>query len=106
MTPRYLGCVSVIAKSFARIHETNLKKQGVLALTFENSDQYDKIREDDRISLIGLNEFSEGNPVQCIVKHSDGTSNTIRLNHSYSTSQIEWFQQGSAMNVLRGKQQN
>ena len=106
MTPRYLGCVSVIAKSFARIHETNLKKQGVLALTFENSDQYDKIHEDDRISIIGLNEFSEGNPVPCIVKHSDGTSDTIRLNHSYSTSQIEWFQQGSAMNVLRGKQQN
>ena len=106
MTPRYLGCVAVIAKSFARIHETNLKKQGVLALTFDNSDYYDKICECDKISIIGLNEFSEGNSVKCIVKHLDGKSDTILLNHSYSTSQIEWFQQGSAMNVLRGKQQN
>ena len=106
MTPRYLGCVAVIAKSFARIHETNLKKQGVLALTFDNSDYYDKICEDDKISIIGLNEFSEGNSVKCIVKHLDEKSDTILLNHSYSTSQIEWFQQGSAMNVLRGKQQN
>jgi len=106
MTPRYLGCVAVIAKSFARIHETNLKKQGVLALTFDNSDYYDKICEDDRISIIGLNEFSEGNTINCIVKHSDGTSDTTLLNHSYSTSQIEWFQEGSAMNVLKSKQKN
>jgi len=106
MTPRYLGCVAVIAKSFARIHETNLKKQGVLALTFDNSDNYDKICEDDRISIIGLNEFSEGNTINCIVKHSDGTSDTTLLNHSYSTSQIEWFQEGSAMNVLKSKQKN
>ena len=103
MTPRYLGCVAVIAKSFARIHETNLKKQGILALTFENSDYYEKICEDDRISITGLNEFSEEKPVKCIVKHSNGTFDTILLNHSYNTSQTEWFREGSAMNVLRAK---
>ena len=103
MTPRYLGCVAVIAKSFARIHETNLKKQGILALTFENSDYYEKICEDDRISITGLNEFSEEKPVKCIVKHSNGTFDTILLNHSYNTSQTEWFREGSARNVLRAK---
>jgi len=106
MTPRYLGCVAVIAKSFARIHETNLKKQGILALTFDNNDYYDKICEDDRISIIELDQFAEGKPVKCVVKHSDGSNDTILLNHSFSTSQIKWFQEGSAMNVLRAKQQN
>jgi len=106
MTPRYLGCVAVIAKSFARIHETNLKKQGILALTFDNSDYYDKICEDDRISIIELDQFAEGKPVKCIVNHSDGNNETILLNHSFSESQIKWFQEGSAMNVLRAKQQN
>jgi len=104
MTPRYLGCVVVIAKSFARIHETNLKKQGILALTFDNSDHYDKICEDDRISIIELDQFAEGKPVKCVVKHSDGNDDTILLNHSFSSSQIKWFQDGSAMNVLRAKQ--
>jgi len=106
MTPRYLGCVAVIAKSFARIHETNLKKQGILALTFDNNDYYDKICEDDRISIIELDQFTEGKPVKCIVNHSDGNNETILLNHSFSASQIKWFQEGSAMNVLRAKQQN
>ncbi len=106
MTPRYLGCVAVIAKSFARIHETNLKKQGILALTFDNSDYYDKICEDDRISIIELDQFAEGKPLKCIVNHSDGNNETILLNHSFSASQIKWFQEGSAMNVLRAKQQN
>ena len=106
MTPRYLGCVAVIAKSFARIHETNLKKQGILALTFDNSDYYDKICEDDRISIIELDQFAEGKPVKCIVNHSDGNNETILLNHSFSESQIKWFQEGSAMNVLRAKQKN
>jgi len=106
MTPRYLGCVVVIAKSFARIHETNLKKQGILALTFDNSDYYDKICEDDRISIIELDQFAEGKPVKCIVNHSDGNNETILLNHSFSESQIKWFQEGSAMNVLRAKQKN
>jgi len=106
MTPRYLGCVAVIAKSFARIHETNLKKQGILALTFDNSDYYDKICEDDRISIIELDQFAEGKPLKCIVNHSDGNNEIILLNHSFSASQIKWFQEGSAMNVLRAKQQN
>jgi len=106
MTPRYLGCVVVIAKSFARIHETNLKKQGILALTFDNSDYYDKICEDDRISIIELDQFAEGKPLKCIVNHSDGNNEIILLNHSFSASQIKWFQEGSAMNVLRAKQQN
>ena len=106
MTPRYLGCVAVIAKSFARIHETNLKKQGILALTFQNSDDYNKIYENDKISITELSELAEKESVKCIVKHSDGTYDTLILNHSYSTSQIDWFREGSAMNVLRKKQQN
>jgi len=104
MTPRYLGCVAVIAKSFARIHETNLKKQGILALTFQDNDDYDKISEDDRISITQLSEFSEDKPVKCIIKHLDETCDTVLLNHSYNTSQIEWFRAGSAMNVLRQRQ--
>ena len=103
MTPRFLGCVAVITKGFARIHETNLKKQGLLALTFSNPIDYEKILEDDRISLMGLSEFSEKQPIQCIVEHVNGTSEEIILNHSYSNSQIEWFKTGSAMNVLRNR---
>ena len=103
MTPRFLGCVAVITKSFARIHETNLKKQGVLALTFANPLDYEKILEDDKISLSGLSNFSEKKPIECIIEHIDGTSEKILLNHSYNISQIEWFKAGSAMNVLRNK---
>ena len=103
MTPRFLGCVAVITKGFARIHETNLKKQGLLALTFSNPIDYEKILEDDRISLKGLSDFSEKQPIQCIVEHVNGTSEEIILNHSYSNSQIEWFKTGSAMNVLRNR---
>ncbi len=103
MTPRYLGCGAVITKSFARIHETNLKKQGILALTFSNTDDYDKILEDDRISLIDLNSLEQSKPVKCLIKHSDGTNEEILLNHSYNNSQIEWFKAGSALNVLRNK---
>lgn len=105
MTPRYLGCGAVITKSFARIHETNLKKQGILALTFSNPLDYDKIREDDKLSLVELNKMAEGKPVTCLIKHSDGKSEQIFLNHSYNKSQIEWFKAGSALNVLRQKQQ-
>ena len=103
MTPRFLGCVAVITKGFARIHETNLKKQGLLALTFSNPIDYEKILEDDGISLKGLSDFSEKQPIQCIVEHVNGTSEEIILNHSYSNSQIEWFKTGSAMNVLRNR---
>jgi aconitate hydratase len=103
MTPRYLGCVAVITKSFARIHETNLKKQGILALTFSNPNDYEKILEDDRISLTDLNSLKQSTPVKCIVKHSNGKIDEIMLNHSYNNSQIEWFKAGSALNVLRNK---
>lgn len=100
MTPRYLGCKAVIVQSFARIHETNLKKQGVLALTFSDSNDYDIVQEDDTISLVGLNAMRPGEPVQCILEHADGTSNIILLNHSYGEAQLEWFRAGSALNIL------
>jgi aconitate hydratase len=104
MTPRYLGCAAVIAKSFARIHETNLKKQGVLALTFENTYDYDRIMEDDRISIVGLQGLQPGVTVRCYLHHNDGTKEEINLRHSYNKSQIEWFRAGSALNVLRAKE--
>jgi aconitate hydratase len=101
MTPRYLGCAAVISRSFARIHETNLKKQGILALTFKDLADYARILEDDRISLIGLKELSAGKPVTCILHHNDGTEEVLSLQHSYSESQLEWFRSGSALNILR-----
>lgn len=100
MTPRYLGCVAVIARSFARIHETNLKKQGVLALTFTNESDYDKILEDDYISITGLSNMSPDKTVSCVLHHSSGDVDTISLSHSYSLSQLEWFRAGSALNTL------
>jgi len=104
MTPRYLGCVAVITKSLARIHETNLKKQGILALTFDNLDDYNKILEDDKISLLELNKLEPAKQVKCIISHKDGSADEIMLNHSYNKSQIEWFKEGSALNVLRNNQ--
>jgi len=104
MTPRYLGCKAVIAKSFARIHETNLKKQGVMALTFDNPEDYEKIHEDDKISINSLSNISPGKSVDCTIEHADKTSEKIILNHSYNDLQIEWFRAGSAMNFLRKKQ--
>ena len=104
MTPRYLGCAAVIAKSFARIHETNLKKQGILALTFDNTEDYEKIHEDDQIGISQLNEIAPGKPVECNILHADKTSEKITLNHSYNDLHIEWFKAGSAMNFLRKKQ--
>ncbi len=103
MTPRYLGCAAVITKSLARIHETNLKKQGLLALTFSNPDDYEKILEDDKISLVDLNNLAPGKQVKCVITHADGNKEEIMLNHSYNQSQIEWFKAGSALNVLRNK---
>ncbi|QUC64881.1 aconitate hydratase [Nitrosopumilus sp. K4] len=103
MTPRHLGCAAVITKSFARIHETNLKKQGILALTFSNPDDYEKIQEDDRISIVGLDELAPDKQVKCILTHSDNSTDEIMLNHSYNKQQIEWFRAGSALNVLRNK---
>ncbi len=103
LSPRLLGSAAVIVRSFARIHESNLKKQGLLALTFQSPGDYDRIREDDRLSLVGLRDMAPGKPVECIVKHADGTSETLRLSHSFSASQLEWFRKGSALNLFHGK---
>ena len=100
LSPRLLGGAAIIARSFARIHETNLKKQGLLALTFSDPADYDRIREDDRISLTGLQDLAPGLPVACVVTHSDGTSETLSLNHSYGASQLAWFRAGAALNLL------
>ena len=98
MEPRFLNVKVILAKSFARIHETNLKKQGVLALTFEDPSDYDRIREDDSISLTGLKSFEPGRSLKVILKHSDGTSESFHARHTYNKSQIEWFKAGSALN--------
>lgn len=101
MSPRYLGCKAVIVRSFARIHETNLKKQGILPLTFANPDDYNKIQEKDRVTLNGLNKLAPGVPVHATLKHADGTSEEIELKHSLTPEQIEWFKAGSALNLIR-----
>jgi aconitate hydratase len=103
MEPRYLGVKAILAKSFARIHETNLKKQGVLAITFANKDDYDKIQEDDIIDIVGLKEFAPNKPLKVILHHKDGSTEEFPVNHSYSETQIEWFKAGSALNLLRQK---
>jgi aconitate hydratase A / 2-methylisocitrate dehydratase len=100
LSPRLLGGVAVIARSFARIHESNLKKQGLLALTFQDSADYERIREEDRISLVALAGMAAGKPVECLVKHSDGTTETMRLSHSFSAPQLKWFRAGSALNLF------
>ena len=100
LSPRLLGGAAVIARSFARIHESNLKKQGLLALTFQDTADYDKIREDDRISLTGLADLAPGKPVDCTITHSDGASETLHLNHTFGESQLEWFRLGSALNLF------
>jgi len=100
MEPRHLGGRVVITRSFARIHETNLKKQGVLALTFADPADYDEIREDDRISIRGLMDFAPEKHLAMVITHADGTTHTAKLNHSYSPIQIEWFKAGSALNVI------
>jgi aconitate hydratase len=100
LSPRLLGGAAVIARSFARIHESNLKKQGLLALTFQDPADYDKIRADDRLSLVGLQEMAPGQPVECRIKHADRTTEMLRLNHTFSSSQLEWFRKGSALNLF------
>ena len=101
MCPRHLGAKAVITKSFARIHETNLKKQGALPLTFANAGDYDKLREDDRVTLRGLSTFAPGKNLSLEIAHADGTKETIELKHSFNAEQIKWFQAGSALNLLR-----
>ena len=101
MEPRHLGVKAVIVKSFARIHETNLKKQGMLALTFDNENDYDLVQEDDLFSFVDLENFSPGNQLTVELKHASGNKNTIKLNHTYNESQIEWFKAGSALNLIK-----
>lgn len=105
MQPRHLGVRAVLVKSFARIHETNLKKQGMLALTFDQESDYDKIREDDVINFLDLNEFAEGKPIQIEFAHKDGTRDVIKTNHTYNKQQIGWFRAGSALNLIKLQQQ-
>ncbi len=101
MEPRHLGVRVVLVKSFARIHETNLKKQGMLALTFAHKEDYDKIREDDNIDVNGLTSFTPGKSLELVLHHSDGSSETITANHSYNEQQIQWFKEGGALNLIR-----
>jgi aconitate hydratase len=104
MEPRHLGVRAVIVKSFARIHETNLKKQGMLGLTFANDTDYDKILEDDTFNFIDLVDFAPGKPLTMEIVHSNGSSESIKLNHTYNDSQIEWFRAGSALNLIKQMQ--
>ncbi|HTN46896.1 MAG TPA: aconitate hydratase [Flavipsychrobacter sp.] len=101
MEPRHLGVRAIIVKSFARIHETNLKKQGMLALTFADKADYDKIQEDDTFDIVGVTSFTPGEPLKMIIHHKDGSSEEIVLNHTYNAQQIDWFRAGGALNVIR-----
>jgi aconitate hydratase len=101
MEPRFLGVRAILVKSFARIHETNLKKQGMLALTFADKADYDKIQEDDSIDIIGLTSFAPGTPLTLVFTHADGSKDTILANHTYNEQQIEWFKAGAALNIIR-----
>ncbi len=102
MSPRFLGCTAVITKSFARIHETNLKKQGVLAATFVDVKDYDKVQEKDTLSIKGLNDLAPGKSLFLEAKHADGTVDKIEIKHTYNAEQIKWFKAGSALNLIRG----
>ena len=101
MEPRHLGVRAVLVKSFARIHETNLKKQGMLALTFADKEDYNKIQEDDKIDINGLTSFAPGKPLELVLTHKDGSTDTILVNHTYNEQQIEWFKAGGALNIIR-----
>jgi aconitate hydratase len=101
MSPRLLGAGAIIVRSFARIHETNLKKQGVLPLTFSDVADYDKVQQTDKISLVGLANLKPGSQVECHLHHADGTTDVIQLNHTMNAEQIEWFKAGSALNILK-----
>jgi aconitate hydratase len=101
MEPRHLGVRAILVRSFARIHETNLKKQGMLALTFANKEDYDKIQEDDSFDILGLTTFAPGQPLTVALNHKDGSEDRIPVNHTYNEQQIEWFKAGGALNVIR-----
>ena len=101
MSPRFLGAKAIVARSFARIHETNLKKQGILPLTFKNPADYEKIQEDDRMSIRGLTKLKSESIVLSVLHHKNGVSENIDLLHSLTQEQIEWFKAGSALNLLK-----
>jgi aconitate hydratase len=101
MEPRHLGVQVILVKSFARIHETNLKKQGMLGITFANPSDYDLIQEDDRFDIIGLTEFAEDTPLTVVLHHADGSTDSFKVNHTYNEQQIEWFKAGGALNIIR-----
>ncbi|MBE7174700.1 MAG: aconitate hydratase, partial [Williamsia sp.] len=103
MEPRHLGVRAILVKSFARIHETNLKKQGMLALTFANKEDYDKVMEDDVIDIDGLTSFAPGQSLTIVLHHADGTEDSFEVNHTYNEQQIEWFKAGAALNIIRQK---
>lgn len=101
MEPRFLGVRAVLVKSFARIHETNLKKQGMLGITFANEKDYDLLLEDDTFNFVDLESFAPDKPLSIEVVHADGSKDLIKANHTYNESQIEWFKQGSALNLIK-----
>jgi aconitate hydratase len=101
MEPRFLGVRAIIVKSFARIHETNLKKQGMLGLTFANPADYDLIQEDDVVDIVGLQNFAPAKPLTVVLNHKDGSINSFLVNHTYNEQQIKWFQEGAALNIIR-----
>lgn len=103
MEPRHLGVRAIVVRSFARIHETNLKKQGMLALTFANKEDYDKVQEDDSIDIVGLTSFAPGKPLTMVLNHKDGSKDEVTLNHTYNEQQIGWFKSGGALNVIRAE---
>ena len=103
MEPRHLGVRAIVVRSFARIHETNLKKQGMLALTFANKEDYDKVQEDDNIDITGLTAFAPGNSLTMVLHHKDGSKDEVTLNHTYNAQQIGWFKAGGALNVIRAQ---
>jgi aconitate hydratase len=103
MEPRHLGVRAILVRSFARIHETNLKKQGMLALTFANKADYEKVCEDDIIDIDGLTDFTPGQSLSVILHHPEGEPEEIIVNHTYNESQIEWFKAGGALNVIRSE---
>ena len=104
MQPRFLGVTAVLVKSFARIHETNLKKQGMLGITFVNESDYDLILEDDHFHFVDLAGFAPGKPLTIRLDHADGTSDTISTKHTYNAQQIDWFRAGSALNLIKQEQ--
>ena len=103
LEPRFLGVRAILVKSFARIHETNLKKQGMIALTFANKADYEKILEDDQFDFLGLTTFQPSSEITIVLHHVDGTSEEFRANHTYNENQIEWFKAGGALNIIRAQ---